>query len=157
MVRSRCGRAVDIQRRFLARYTAAELTPTRLAVCQRDDLVGDLAARAHGEAALVVDLGGTVLGVIGPRQHREGVRRGAATRCSEAMVGIDHLEVVAGSAPATALVPHLARLGFAVVHVGGRVGIVDTHHLGRQFQIWRLADGIDRTQTGDATDATPDR
>lgn len=149
--------AMDVQSRFLARYSAAELTHARPEVCQRDDLLSDLPERARREAALVVDPRGNVLGVIGPRQHRAGVRRGAATRCFEAMVGIDHLEVVSGSVPATALVPHLARLGFAVVHVGGHVGIVDAHDLGRQIRVWRLADGIDRTWTGNATDAASDR
>jgi hypothetical protein len=151
--------AMDVQSRFLARHSAAELTQARPSTCRRDDLVNDFPAHVREEAALVLDPSGTVIGVIGPREIRRarGVLRGAATRCSDVMTGVRDLEVAAGSAPATALVPGLARRGYAIVQDRGVVGLVDARDLGRQIRVWRLADGIQRTWTGTATDAGSDR
>lgn len=140
---ARAALGVDAAERFFARHSASDLTRPLTAVRQVDDLLVDLGPVARGAPALVLDTGGALVGVIGPRQLR-AAERSAVARCSDVMVPIRALSLTSASAPASNLLAGLATHGFAVVRGDSGISVADADDVGRQLRIWSLVAGWGR-------------
>jgi hypothetical protein len=142
----------DQAERFLARHTASDLARPLTATLRTDESVPKAALDVRGAVSIVMDEGGALVGVLGPRQIRAACAGNLP--CAGAMVPMRSVSVVAGQAAATAALGDLARHGFAVVRDAEGLGVIETDDLRRQIHLWaaladrgrvRLAPGPRRT------------
>ncbi len=126
----------DQAERFLARHTAADLARPLIASLRGVDPVPAAAPGVRGAVSIVVDEGGAVAGVLGPRQI--GAARAGNLRCAEAMVPMRSVSVVAGQAASSAALGELARHGFAVVRDAEGLGVIEADDVRRQIRLWAL-------------------
>jgi hypothetical protein len=127
----------DQTARFLAAHEAGELVRPLANHAAPDEAVNEVVARLRTDDAVVaVEVGGGVLGAIGPRQlmARGAMSRGA--RCTEAMVPLGTLRLLRPASPAVELFPEIVRHGFALVTGPDGLSYVDAADLWRQIRIW---------------------
>ena len=153
----------DATVRFLAAHAAGQVARPLASHAAPDEPIGDLVARLGTDNAVVaVEAGGGVLGAIGPRQLTAHAVMKRDERCTEAMVPLGSLRLLGPMSPAVALLPEIARHGFALVTGPDGLGYVEAADLGRQIRIWvalgdRLAGrGPRRRREGHPTDPVAD-
>jgi hypothetical protein len=127
----------DAAARFLAAHTAGEIARPVTNDASPDESMGDLVARIRTDRDVVtVASGGGVLGALGPGQlgARDVVKRGG--RCADVMVPLASMRLLSLETPSIALLPELARHGFALVSSRDGLGYVEVADLRRQIRIW---------------------
>jgi hypothetical protein len=127
----------DATARFLAGHRAADLVrPIINHVDPEETLDGLLARSRANRVVTIVEVDGSVLGAIGPRQIAGRASGSHGDRCREVMVPIAALRPLAGSSPAADLLPRLGGYGFALVTGPDGLGYVEVSDLATQIRIW---------------------
>lgn len=135
---SQAATAQDDAARFMAAHGAGEVARPLVDHAQGDERIVDLMARLRTDIAVVAveGVGGSVLGAIGPRQLATRNDTNHDHRCSDAMVPLASLRLLASASPAIDLLPEIARHGFALVREPEGLGYVEKSDLARQIRIW---------------------
>ncbi|MBI3746516.1 MAG: hypothetical protein HY264_08375 [Chloroflexi bacterium] len=134
---SQAATAQDATERFLAAHVAGAVARPLTDHAQGDEPVGDLIARLRTDFAVVaVEVGGGMLGAIGPRQLAARDVGARNERCSDAMVPLTSLRLVGPGSPAVDLLPEIIRHGFALVRDPDGLAFVEATDLGRQIRLW---------------------
>lgn len=84
---------------------------------------------ADQRVVTAVETRGALVGAIGPRQLHARARRRAGERCSEVMVPIENVPLLAAATPAATLLPALGRHGFILVRVPGGLAYIEAADL----------------------------
>lgn len=124
---------------FVVSRSAADVAKAITVRAEPDDRVADVLARLSvRDAVATVEVGGGIVGVVGRRQAWDKGLAGLERTCREAMTPLSDVYLVPASAQAAALLPHLARHGFALVRSDGGLSVVGSDDLGQQIRIWRM-------------------
>jgi hypothetical protein len=127
----------DATAQFLAAHRAGEIVrPIIRHVDPEETLDGLLAYPRADHVVTMVEVGGCVLGAIGPRQlaGRGSVSR--RERCREVMIPLAALRPATAASPAAELLPKLGAHGFALVAGPDGLGYVEVSDLATQIRIW---------------------
>lgn len=120
----------DAIARFLASHSVGDLARPAASRADADESVADLIERLTDVGVVtLVEVGGALVGAIGPRQLAARDRLRREQRCSELMVPLARLPLLPATTPAAGLVSQVGRYGFALVRGLPPIGYVEASDL----------------------------
>ena len=116
----------DAIARFLSERIVGDLVRPVLTHAEAIEAVDGLAARLAGERVVtLVEAGGALVGVLGPRQLAGRDRHRKGQRVSELMIAFVDVPFLQAAKPGPDILPVIGRYGFALVRVPGGLASVE--------------------------------